>query len=68
MTLTLIATPQLTASQAEMLRKVYAQPGWQFQSNRPRCRDLTALNLLEEQSGAHWHVTQAGLDWLEQNP
>ena len=61
---------RLTQSQAEMLRKVYAAPGWQFaEYQRPSARAaLEKLGLLENRGANDWHVTQAGLDWLEVNP
>jgi len=65
-----MTTTRLTTPQAEMLRKVYAEPGEQFSEyQRPSARAVLAgLGLLENRGRNDWHVTQAGLDWLEANP
>ena len=65
-----MSTVHLTTPQAEMLRKVYAASGWQFpEYQRPSARAaLEKLGLLENRGTNDWHVTQAGLDWLEANP
>ncbi len=60
---------RLTTPQAEMLRKIYAAPSEQFlEYQRPSARvALAGLGLLENRGRNDWHVTQAGLDWLEAN-